>query len=67
MFKKTLGLNSAWFVVDPDVDGEWNRVALEAIGCEEEGDEFGYLKVDSIRMGEFCSTGADDNCVAALF
>ena len=64
MFEETLGLDGAGFVVDPNVDGEGNRVALEAKIGKKEGDEFGDLEVDSIRVGEFCSTGADDNCVA---
>ena len=36
MFEKTLGLNCSWFIVDPDVNGERNRVAFESIRCKEE-------------------------------
>ena len=60
-------LNSSGFIVDPDVDGKWHRVAFESIGCEEEGDELGDLKGNAIFVGEFSATGADDDSVVASF
>ena len=62
--EETLRLNSPRFVVDPDVHWEWNRVALEAVGSEEEGDELGDLQGDTVFVRKLGSTGADDDCVA---
>ena len=65
MFEKSLRFDCSWFIVDPNVDGERNRVAFEAVGCEEEGDKFGDLEGDAFFVREFGATCADDDSVTA--
>jgi hypothetical protein len=60
-----LRFNCAGFVVNPDVDVEWDSVAFESIRGKEESDEFRDLQGDTILVREFCSTGADDDGVTA--
>ena len=61
--QKSLGLDGSRFVVDPDVDGKWDRVAFKTVGSEEEGDELGDLQGDTFFVRKLGSTCADDDCV----
>ena len=50
--QKSLGLDGSRFVVDPDVDGKWDRVAFEAIGSRIDCDRVGDL-VLGFEGGQF--------------
>jgi len=58
--EETLRFDSPRFVVDPDVNWEWDRVAFEAVGGEEDHNEAGDLQPLAFKLGEFLPTSADD-------